>query len=84
MGLFIGNGRQHLDKLHAGGTCQPRCGSRQFYMGSSVATHTASFTAGLSCTKCAENDAKQTNRNLLLSDDAQIDTKPQLEIYATT
>src|SRR5581483_9210347 len=26
--------------------------------------------------------AKQTNRNLLLSDDAQIDTKPQLEIYA--
>src|SRR4029077_16707404 len=25
---------------------------------------------------------KQTNRNLLLSDDAQIDTKPQLEIYA--
>ena len=27
-------------------------------------------------------DAKQTNRNLLLSDKAQIDTKPQLEIYA--
>jgi Fe-S cluster assembly protein SufD len=29
-----------------------------------------------------KTDAKQTNRNLLLSDDAQIDTKPQLEIYA--
>ncbi|MGB2691408.1 MAG: SufD family Fe-S cluster assembly protein, partial [Thermodesulfobacteriota bacterium] len=27
-------------------------------------------------------DAKQTNRNLLLSDTAQVDTKPQLEIYA--
>ncbi|HMB71024.1 MAG TPA: SufD family Fe-S cluster assembly protein, partial [bacterium] len=27
-------------------------------------------------------DAKQTNHNLLLSDDAMIDTKPQLEIYA--
>jgi Fe-S cluster assembly protein SufD len=29
-----------------------------------------------------KTDAKQTNRNLLLSDDAQIDTKPQLEIHA--
>src|SRR5207253_4665142 len=29
-----------------------------------------------------KTDAKQTNRNLLLSDDAQIDTKPQLEIFA--
>jgi Fe-S cluster assembly protein SufD len=29
-----------------------------------------------------KTDAKQTNRNLLLSDDAQVDTKPQLEIYA--
>jgi Fe-S cluster assembly protein SufD len=29
-----------------------------------------------------KTDSKQTNRNLLLSDDAQIDTKPQLEIYA--
>ena len=29
-----------------------------------------------------KTDAKQTNRNLLLSDTAQIDTKPQLEIYA--
>jgi Fe-S cluster assembly protein SufD len=27
-------------------------------------------------------DAKQTNRNLLLSDDATVDTKPQLEIFA--
>ena len=29
-----------------------------------------------------KTDAKQTNKTLLLSDDAQIDTKPQLEIYA--
>ena len=29
-----------------------------------------------------KTDAKQTNRNLLLSDNARIDTKPQLEIYA--
>ena len=29
-----------------------------------------------------KTDAKQTNRNLLLSDDATVDSKPQLEIYA--
>ena len=29
-----------------------------------------------------KTDAKQTNRNLLLSDDARVDTKPQLEIFA--
>jgi Fe-S cluster assembly protein SufD len=29
-----------------------------------------------------QTDAQQTNRNLLLSDDAEVDTKPQLEIYA--
>jgi Fe-S cluster assembly protein SufD len=29
-----------------------------------------------------KTDAKQTNRNVLLSEDAQVDTKPQLEIYA--
>jgi Fe-S cluster assembly protein SufD len=29
-----------------------------------------------------KTDAKQTNRNLLLSPDAKVDTKPQLEIFA--
>ena len=29
-----------------------------------------------------KTDAKQTNKNLLLSEDATVDTKPQLEIYA--
>ena len=29
-----------------------------------------------------KTDAKQTNKNLLLSDDATANTKPQLEIYA--
>lgn len=34
------------------------------------------------CKDAQKTDAEQTNRNLLLSDEAQIDTKPQLEIYA--
>ena len=32
--------------------------------------------------RAQKTDAKQTNKNLLLSDDATVDTKPQLEIYA--
>jgi Fe-S cluster assembly protein SufD len=41
------------------------------------------FTGRIVVHKDAQKtDAKQTNRNLLLSTEAQIDTKPQLEIYA--
>ena len=40
-------------------------------------------TAASSCRPAAQKtDAKQTNKNLLLSEDATVDTKPQLEIYA--
>ena len=40
-------------------------------------------TVGFTSDPAAQKtDAKQTNKNLLLSDDATVDTKPQLEIYA--
>ena len=82
-GLFIGNSEQHLDNYmlveHAG----PRCGSRQFYNGILDGHAHGVFHGRIIVHKDAQKtDAKQTNRNLLLSDDAQIDTKPQLEIYA--
>jgi Fe-S cluster assembly protein SufD len=82
-GLFIGTGRQHLDNYmlveHAG----PHCASRQFYNGILDDRARGVFHGRIIVHKDAQKtDAKQTNRNLLLSDDAQIDTKPQLEIYA--
>ena len=82
-GLFIGNGQQHLDNYMLVEHASPRCGSRQFYNGILDGHAHGVFHGRIIVHKDAQKtDAKQTNRNLLLSDGAQIDTKPQLEIYA--
>jgi Fe-S cluster assembly protein SufD len=82
-GLFIGNGRQHMDNYMLVEHASPHCGSRQFYNGILDGHSRGVFHGRIIVHKDAQKtDAKQTNRNLLLSDDAQIDTKPQLEIYA--
>ena len=82
-GLFIGNGHQHLDNYMLVEHASPRCASRQFYNGILDGNAHGVFHGRIIVHKDAQKtDAKQTNRNLLLSDDAQIDTKPQLEIYA--
>ena len=82
-GLFIGNGRQHMDNYMLVEHASPHCDSRQFYNGILDDQAHGVFHGRIIVHKDAQKtDAKQTNRNLLLSDDAQIDTKPQLEIYA--
>jgi Fe-S cluster assembly protein SufD len=82
-GLFIGSGRQHLDNYMLVEHASPHCGSRQFYNGILDGHAHGVFHGRIIVHKDAQKtDAKQTNRNLLLSDTAQIDTKPQLEIYA--
>ncbi len=82
-GLFIGKGRQHLDNYMLVEHASPHCGSRQFYNGVLDDQAHGVFHGRIIVHKDAQKtDAKQTNRNLLLSDDARIDTKPQLEIYA--
>jgi len=82
-GLFIGAGRQHLDNYMLVEHASPHCDSRQFYNGILDGRAHGVFHGRIIVHKDAQKtDAKQTNRNLLLSDDAQIDTKPQLEIYA--
>jgi len=82
-GLFIGHGRQHLDNYMHVEHASPHCNSRQFYNGILDGHAHGVFHGRIVVHKAAQKtDAKQTNRNLLLSDDAQIDTKPQLEIHA--
>ena len=82
-GLFIGNGSQHMDNYMLVEHASPHCSSRQFYNGILDGRSHGVFHGRIIVHKDAQKtDAKQTNRNLLLSDDAQIDTKPQLEIYA--
>ncbi|HVB98009.1 MAG TPA: Fe-S cluster assembly protein SufD [Candidatus Dormibacteraeota bacterium] len=82
-GLFVGYGRQHLDNYMRVEHTRPHCSSRQFYNGI-LGDHARGVFHGriIVHQDAQKTDAKQTNRNLLLSDDAQIDTKPQLEIYA--
>jgi Fe-S cluster assembly protein SufD len=82
-GLFLGNVRQHMDNYMLVEHASPHCSSRQFYNGILDGHAHGVFHGRIIVHKDAQKtDAKQTNRNLLLSDDAQIDTKPQLEIYA--
>ena len=82
-GLFIGKGHQHLDNYMLVEHASPHCSSRQFYNGILDDHAHGVFHGRIVVQKDAQKtDAKQTNRNLLLSDNAQIDTKPQLEIYA--
>ena len=82
-GLFITRGSQHVDcltrvrHLVGGGT------SRQLLKYIVADQSRDSFTGELYIAPDAQKtDAQQTNRNLLLSRDARIQTKPQLEIYA--
>jgi Fe-S cluster assembly protein SufD len=82
-GLFIANGLQHMDNYMLVEHASPHCSSRQFYNGILDGNSHGVFHGRIIVHKDAQKtDAKQTNRNLLLSDNAQIDTKPQLEIYA--
>ncbi len=82
-GLFVGAGHQHLDNYMLVEHASPECSSRQFYNGILDQQSRGVFHGRIVVYKDAQKtDAKQTNRNLLLSDDARIDTKPQLEIRA--
>ena len=81
--MFLGGGDEHIDNYMLVEHASPHCGSRQFYNGILDGQAHGVFHGRIIVHKDAQKtDAKQTNRNLLLSDDAQIDTKPQLEIHA--
>ncbi|MEM4658119.1 MAG: Fe-S cluster assembly protein SufD [Candidatus Methanosuratincola sp.] len=82
-GIFMGRGTQHLDNFMRVEHASPHSGSRQFYYGILDDSSHGVFSGRIIVHKGAQKtDAKQTNRNILLSDAATIDTKPQLEIYA--
>jgi Fe-S cluster assembly protein SufD len=82
-GLFLATDRQHMDNFMRVEHASPHCGSRQFYSGVLDGHSHGVFHGRIVVHKDAQKtDAKQTNRNVLLSEDAQVDTKPQLEIYA--
>jgi len=82
-GLYMSTQRQHIDNYMKVEHASPHCDSRQLYNGVLDGRSRGVFHGRIIVHEDAQKtDAKQTNRNLLLSDHAQIDTKPQLEIYA--
>ena len=82
-GLYITNGRQHVDYHTRVDHAQPGCTSVEDYRGILAGRSRGVFNACAYVHPNAQkSDATQSNRNLLLSNDAEIDTKPQLEIYA--
>ncbi len=82
-GLYLAAGSQLMDHHMVVDHAQPRCDSHEYFNGILAGRSRGVFHGRILVREHAQKtDAKQTNKNLLLSDDATIDTKPQLEIYA--
>jgi Fe-S cluster assembly protein SufD len=82
-GLYLTRGDQLADHHMVVEHAQPHCASHEYYNGILDGRSKGVFHGRILVRQAAQKtDAKQTNKNLLLSDDATIDTKPQLEIYA--
>jgi Fe-S cluster assembly protein SufD len=82
-GLYVTNGQQLIDNHTAIDHAQPHCSSREFYKGILDGKSTGVFNGKILVRKDAQKtDSKQSDKNLLLSESATINTKPQLEIFA--
>jgi Fe-S cluster assembly protein SufD len=82
-GVFIADARRHIDqRLHVDHAA-PHTASRQTWRGIAAGRGRGIFDARVVVQRGAlKADAQQSSRNLLLSPHAEIDVKPQLEIYA--
>jgi Fe-S cluster assembly protein SufD len=82
-GLYLADGERLLDTHTTIDHAMPHCDSHELYKGIMDGRGKGVFNGKIFVRLDAQKtDAKQTNKALLLSDDAQINTKPQLEIYA--
>lgn len=82
-GLYLTRDEQLADHHMVVEHAQPHCNSHEYYNGILDGHSKGVFHGRILVRQPAQKtDAKQTNKNLLLSEDATVDTKPQLEIYA--
>jgi Fe-S cluster assembly protein SufD len=82
-GLYLTKDEQLADHHMVVEHAQPHCASHEYFNGILDDKSRGVFHGRILVRQIAQKtDAKQTNKNLLLSDDATADTKPQLEIYA--
>jgi Fe-S cluster assembly protein SufD len=82
-GLYVGRDDAHHDHFTTVDHAAPHCASDEEYRGVLSDRSSGVFRGRVIVRPGAQKtDARQSNPNLLLSDGASIDTKPQLEIYA--
>ena len=82
-GLYLLDGEQHGDHQTRVEHLAPRCFSREAYKGLIDGRAHGVFNGKVYVhPEAQQTDGKQTNHTLLLSPEAQVDTKPQLEIFA--
>jgi len=82
-GLYVLGDRQHVDHHTTIDHAEPHCESHEYFNGVLDQHARGVFTGRIIVRPGAQRtDSKQTNNNLLLSEDARADSQPQLEIYA--
>jgi len=83
LGIYLPQGKQHIDHHTLADHRSPNCVSNEHYRGVIDGHGRAVFNGKVVVRQGAEKtDARQENHNLMLSDDGEVDTKPELEIYA--
>lgn len=82
-GVYLCAGNQHVDNQTYADHQKPNCVSNELYKGVMADRSTGVFNGKIMVHKDAQQtNAFQSNQNILLSDRATINTKPELEIYA--
>lgn len=82
-GLYLGDGQTHIDNHTVVDNRQPNCLSNELYKGVLNGNATGVFNGKIFVRQIAQKtNAYQSNRNILLSENASVNTKPQLEIFA--
>ncbi|MEY3425976.1 MAG: Fe-S cluster assembly protein SufD, partial [Bacteroidota bacterium] len=82
-GIYLLKENQHVDNHTIVDHCAPNCESHELYKGVMDDSSTAVFNGKVFVRKDSQKiNAFQSNANVLLSDSATINSKPELEIYA--
>ncbi len=82
-GLYLADGVQHIDNQTSIEHIAPNCPSHEIYKGVLAGRSHGVFNGKVYVhPEAQKTDGKQSNNNLLLSPNARVDTKPQLEIFA--
>lgn len=82
-GLYLQNNQTHVDNHTVVDNRQPNCLSNELYKGVLDGNSTGVFNGKIFVRQIAQKtNAYQSNRNILLSKNAAVNTKPQLEIFA--